>query len=80
MPPLGAWGLCLKNMTIKDKIIIYIYNKSNDIEMQTEQLNHQLRYYPMDSLEMYEIMRQKVYVTAWKEFLDELFKIVINCK
>lgn len=67
-------------MKIKDKLIIYIYRKGNEIEQSLEEINHQVRFQPMDSLDLYEIMHRKVYLTAWKEFIDDLFKIVINCK
>ena len=67
-------------MTIKDKIMIWVYNKNTQIEQETEILNSQVRYQPMDSLDMYEIMRRKIYVSVWKQFLDELFKIIVNCK
>lgn len=67
-------------MTIKDKIMIWVYNKNTQIEQETEILNTQVRYYPMDSLDMYEVMRRKIYVSVWKQFLDELFKIIVNCK
>ena len=67
-------------MTIKDKILIWIYNKYTQIENDSETLNYQVRYRPMDSLEHYEVMHDKIRLNAWKEFLDELFNIVLNCK
>lgn len=67
-------------MTIKDKIIIWIYNKNNQIENDTEMLNAQVRYRPMDSLDHYEVMRKKIEISVWKNFLDELFNIIVRCK
>ncbi len=67
-------------MTIKDKILIYIYRKISLLENEKEQLRHQLMYQKLDSLDMYEIMRDDIRINAWNEFIDELFTIVINCK
>lgn len=67
-------------MTLKDKLMIYIYRKTNELEDDRNQLRSQLRYQPVDSLDLYEIMRDDVRISAWKEFIDELFKVIINCK
>lgn len=67
-------------MTIKDKIMIWIYNKNCQIENDTELLNVQVRHYPMDSLDHYEVMRKKIELSVWKSFLDELFNIIVRCK
>ena len=67
-------------MSLKDKLMIYIYRKSNQLDDERNQLRHQLRYHPVDSLDLYEIMRDDVRISAWKEFIDELFNIIINCK
>ncbi|MBR4072895.1 MAG: hypothetical protein IKK24_03025 [Clostridia bacterium] len=64
-------------MTLKDRLIIYTYNKSNRIEAESEHLKHSIRYRAMDSLDMYELMLDKIRISAWNEFLDELYSIVI---
>lgn len=67
-------------MSLKDKLMIYIYRKSNELDDERNQLRYHLRYHPVDSLDLYEIMRDDVRISAWKEFVDELFNIIINCK
>lgn len=64
-------------MTIKDKIIVWIYHKSNKIEEEREELRINRRYYPMESLDLYEQMRQQIRLDTWKEFLSELMQIVM---
>ena len=60
--------------------MIYIYRKTNELEEDRNQLRSQIRYHPVDSLDLYEIMRDDVRISAWKEFIDELFAVIINCK
>lgn len=67
-------------MTLKDKLMIFIYRKMNQLENEREQLRFQLRYQPLDSLDLYELMREDVRLSAWKEFVEELFTIIMNCK
>ena len=67
-------------MNFKDKLMIYIYNKNNVLELESEALHNQVRFQPMDSLDHYEVMRDKIRISAWKEFLDDLYAILINCK
>ncbi len=67
-------------MSIKDKLIIYVYNKKTELEQEKQQLNYQIRYQPMDSLELYENMRSQVYIEAFNNFLTDIFNIIINCK
>ena len=52
----------------------------NQLENEREQLRFQLRYQPLDSLDLYELMREDVRLSAWKEFVEELFAIIMNCK
>ena len=66
-------------MTLKDKIILYIYNKGNELENEKETLKVQRRYQIMDSLDIYENMRAEIRVNAFNEFIQELFKIVMYC-
>lgn len=67
-------------MTIKDKIMIYIYRKLTELEKEKELNEYQRRFQPMDSLDMYENMRNEIRISAWNEFVHELFQIVLNCK
>lgn len=67
-------------MTLKDKLMIFIYRKMTKLENEKEQLRHQIRYQPLDSLDLYELMREDVRLSAWKEFIDELFAVILNCK
>lgn len=67
-------------MTIKDKLMVYIYRKMTQLENDKEEIKHQLRFQPMDSLDMYELMRNDIRINTWNEFVKELFEIVINCK
>lgn len=68
------------SMTVRDKLIIYIYRKMNDLENEKETVRHQVRFQPMDSLDMYEVMRSDIRINTWNEFMHELFEIVLNCK
>lgn len=65
-------------MTTKDRIIVYLYNKTNEIENEKRLMDDSRRYRPMTSLDLYEVMRQDVRVQCWNEFLDDVMKIVIN--
>lgn len=67
-------------MTIKDKIIIWIYKKGERIDEELQQVEMQSKYMPLDSLDHFELMNSKIRLSAWKEFLKELFNIIINCK
>ncbi len=67
-------------MTIKDKLMIYIYRKGSQLEQENEILTMHSRSLPFDSLEHFEAMNTKMRIAAWKEFLDEIFSIIINCK
>lgn len=67
-------------MTIKDKLMIYIYRKMCSLEDEKKALQKQLRFQPMDSLDIYEHMRNEIRIDAWNEFVSELFDIVLNCK
>lgn len=61
-------------MTIKDKLIVYIYNKQNKLENESTELREMLR---LDDLDIYEIMRHRTRLQAWNEFVDELYRIVL---
>lgn len=67
-------------MTFKDKLMIYIYNKSNELENEKRAITEQRRYMPMDSLDIYELMRADIRNEAFNEFVNEVFSLIINCK
>ena len=67
-------------MNVKDKLMIYIYRKMTELEKEKDDIRRQLRFQPMDSLDMYELMRSDIRINAWNEFIEELFNIVLNCK
>lgn len=64
-------------MTLKDKLLIYIYNKNTEIERENE-IIYNTRFHKMDSLDHYEIMRRIVYNNAWQSFLNDLYKIIFG--
>ena len=67
-------------MTIKDKLMIYIYRKSCMYEQQKKDLLYRRQHHPMDSLDMYEIMRQDIEIECFEQLLQELHQVVLNCK
>lgn len=66
-------------MTLKDKIILYVYNKGNELENEKDELKAQRRYQIMDSLDIYENMLAEIRVNAFNEFVQDLFKIIMYC-
>lgn len=58
-------------MTLKDKLIIYCYHKSNELENEKECLRRQRRFETMDSLDIYENMRADIRVDAFNEFIND---------
>lgn len=67
-------------MTIRDKLMMYIYHKGNELEIEEENIALQTRFAPMDSLDHFEVMNSKIRISAWKEFLMDIYKIIVNCK
>lgn len=67
-------------MGIKDKLIIYIYNKGNELEQEEKDLKTSLRMSALDNLDHYEILLHRIRIQAWNEFIQDLYRIVINCK
>lgn len=60
--------------------MIWIYRKGSAVDEEITGLENHIKYYPSDALDHYEYMHAKIRLQAWKEFLDELFKLIINCK
>lgn len=67
-------------MTIKDKMLVYIYRKTCEIEQEERDLKMTLRLSALDNLDHYEILLHRIRLQSWNEFIDDLYKIVINCK
>lgn len=67
-------------MGIKDKIVIYLYRKLNELEEEEKQLQFQTRHCAMDSLDHFEMMCSKIRLQAFNEFVNDLYKIVFNCQ
>ena len=67
-------------MTIKDKLTIYIYRKSCELEERKKELSYHRRYEPCDSLDLYEIMRQDIEIECFNQIVNDLYKIILNCK
>lgn len=67
-------------MTIKDKMLVYIYRKTCEIEQEEKDLKMTLRLSALDNLDHYEILLHRIRLQSWNEFIDDLYKIVINCK
>lgn len=67
-------------MTIKDKLMIYIYRKGNDIDDEIETYKSYSRYHIADSLEHYEYMRSLIRLEAWKEFLNDIYRLIFYTK
>lgn len=67
-------------MSIKDKLMMYIYKKSCIYEQKKKDMDYRRKYYPMDSLDMYETMRQDIEIECYENLLSELYQLVLNCK
>lgn len=67
-------------MNLRDKLMIWIYNKQSRLDEESEQLRRFVHYHALDSLDHYEVMRDKIRIDAWNEFLREFFNIIQNCK
>ena len=67
-------------MTLRDKMVIYIYNKGNELEQEEKDLKTSLRMSALDNLDHYEILLHRIRIQAWNEFINDLYRIVINCK
>lgn len=70
----------MKKMTLKDKLMIYVYRKGNQIEQEERDLKTSLRLSALDNLDHYEILLHRIRIQAWNEFINDLYRIVINCK
>ena len=65
-------------MSLKDKLTIYIYNKQNKLDEERGELNYRLRNRPVDDLELFEILRDKMRVEIWDEYVRDLYNIVFH--
>lgn len=67
-------------MTVKDKLMIYVYRKSCELEERKKQNTYNRRYQPCDSLELYELMREDIEIECFNQLLNDIYQIVLNCK
>lgn len=67
-------------MTLRDKMVVYIYNKGNELEQEEKDLKTSLLMSALDNLDHYEILLHRIRIQAWNEFINDLYRIVINCK
>ena len=67
-------------MTVKDKLMIYVYRKGCELEERKKEISYHRKYQPCDSLDLYEIMRQNIEIECFNEILDDIYRIVLNCK
>ena len=58
-------------MTLKDKLMIYVYRKGNQIEQEEKDLKTSLRLSALDNLDHYEILRHRIRLQAWNNFIYE---------
>lgn len=47
-------------LTLKDKLMIYVYNKGNQLEEEEKNLKTSLRLSVLDNLDHYEILLQRI--------------------
>lgn len=66
-------------MKLIDKLIVYTYNKMCELENEKEEMRRQIRRQPLDSLDLYEILRQDIRLECWNEFINDLYRIIIYC-
>lgn len=67
-------------MGIKDKLMIYIYRKKCQLEDEDKTLKRSLQLSALDNLDHYEILLHRVRIQAWNEFVEDLYRIVLNCE
>ena len=67
-------------MTIKDYLLLYIIRKSNELELESKQIQEQIRLHPMDNLDHYEVLLHRIKIDTWNEFLEDLYKMILNLK
>ena len=65
-------------MSLKDKLIVYIYNKTNQLEQERSELKYSLRHRPTDELDLYEILVDRIRVEVWDEYIRDLYNIVFH--
>lgn len=64
-------------MDIKSKIVVYLYNKANKMEIEKQEINEIRRYRPLDSIDYYEILRSDIKIECWNEFINDLMRLII---
>ena len=65
-------------MTLRDKLLIYIYRKKTEIENEESTLKLNLRLSALDNLDHYEILLQRIKLQVYNEFVSDLYDIIIH--
>lgn len=63
-------------MKLRDRLLIYLVRKIDQIENDRKELRLNMRSRPMDSLDVYENLRMEIYLEAWDEFTNDLYRII----
>lgn len=67
-------------MTLRDKLLIYVCRKSNEIEAEEKELKNFLFYSALDNLDHYEILLHRIRLQSWNEFVKDLTNILLYCE
>ena len=62
-------------MTLKEKLLIYIWNKSSQLEKEYEDTRNHQRYRPLDENDYLESIIQKVRRDTFNEFVSDIMTI-----
>lgn len=63
-------------MTFKDKLIIYLYNKSSRVDLEFHQQQHNLRYRVPDEVDYMEAIIAKVRRDMYNEIAGEILSLL----
>lgn len=63
-------------MTIKDKLILYIYKKGDEIETDYENHQHFIRFHKVDEVDFLEMIIRKVRRDTYNEILADFMAIL----
>lgn len=67
-------------MRLRDNLIIWLQRRSNELELERNQLKYQRQFEVMDPLDIYEMIRAEIRIDAWNEFVSELLRIILHTK
>lgn len=67
-------------MRLRDNLIIWLQRRSNELELERNQLKYQRQFEVMDPLDIYEMIRAEIRIDAWNKFVSELLRIILHTK